>query len=139
MNTRTIDYDALAERRQAIHIPMRLVPVYRIYDERNRGHQWESEVVVRGRFRHQGRAWSFTVMYGDAEQWTRVRDGGDMVQLERAYLVAQADVLQSARYGDTAQVPVVEVRDGDVLEVCGRRLQIRDNVAFQNPQLYPTV
>lgn len=98
----------------------------------NYGHQFEADVELRGKFRHEGRESRYSVHYGDEYHWTRTEYDGPVDQIEHAYLAALPALIVNA----PGQVPgVVDVQDGDLILIVGRTLQIRDDQPWSPPRL----
>ncbi|WP_280426499.1 hypothetical protein [Nocardia carnea] len=111
-------------------VPMTLVPEVRAGEYY--GHKHESTVSLRGNFRHQGRACDFRVTYYDADTRHVIPSFGTEMEGESAHMVAQS----SAFAAMPVDVPDrIEVRDGDLVSICGRVFRICDDRRFADPRL----
>lgn len=83
--------------------------------------------------RHQGHQTRFTVLFvGPAGDCRLVQDG-PRVPGPHAFLIAQASVI-SAHPGE--RVDVVDLAEGDVIEIRGLRFEMRDDRPSHDPRLY---
>lgn len=103
--------DVLPEDADTIDVPVQ---------DTDYGVQSIPEFLLRGDFRHQSGTWNYGVGL--------FRDG-------TRCLSARAVVIAARRIGPAPTV--LDVEDGDFLEIRGEVFQIRDNVGLHDPHLYP--
>ncbi|WP_039828127.1 hypothetical protein [Nocardia testacea] len=120
----------MTENQNVTVVPMITSPKHGAYEWY--GHQFESTVELRGRFRHQRHTCRFTVTYFDETTETRREYQGPIVKGEYAFMTAQASVISSH---PIALPEVIDVADGDLISILGKTFRIQDDKALHDPRL----
>lgn len=83
--------------------------------------------------KHQHGVTNFSLLFIGPEGSGRRKHGGPIVPGPYAALIAQATVISLHRF---EKAPVVELKEGDVIEIRGFEFEIRDDVPMYDPKLY---
>lgn len=83
--------------------------------------------------KHQRGVTNFSLLFIGPEGSCRRRHGGPMSPGPYAALIAQATVISLHRF---EKAPVLELKEGDIIEIRGFEFVIRDDVWGYDPKLY---